>query len=153
MLGYRSRMSQMPPPPPPATSGQTSTGVATKDGRLTAAGVMMIIQSALVLIVGLWLLSVTTSDVGGALNDLSGGTITFLAILALLVGGGLLTVGIATVRQRNWGRVTTIVLEAIAAVGVLANIVNGKFNGGTVVSIVWVGSMLYLAIKGKPAAA
>ena len=145
----------MPPPPPPMTPppapAPQSGGVPAKDGRLTAAGVMMIVQAALVLIVGLWMFSVTTSTVGGALDDMSGGTITFLAILVLAIGGGLLTVGIATVRQRNWGRVTTIVLESIALLGIVINIAQGKVAGGTVVSIAWVGAMLYLAVKGKPA--
>ena len=144
----------MPPPPPPIappTPAPQSGGVPAKDGRLTAAGVMMIVQAALLLIVGLWLFSVTTSDVGGAVDNLSGGTLTFLAILVLIIGGGLLTVGIATVRQRNWGRITTIVIEALSALAILSNIVQGKVAGGTVIPVAWVGAMLYLAIKGKPA--
>ena len=89
----------------------TATG-----GRLIAAGVMTIIEAVLALIFGLWMFSLTTSAVGGLADDLTGGALTFVALLVLVIGAALLTSGIGSCKGRNWARITVIVLHAIAAV-------------------------------------
>ena len=115
-----------------------------------AAGIMMIIQAAVTTLVGLWLFSVTTSDIGDSVDNLSGGTITFAAIVVTLLGLGMLWTGIGSVRGRGWARITTIVLQSIFVVLTLVGLTQGGNNaGGAIIPIAWGGTILGLAIAAK----
>jgi hypothetical protein len=119
---------------------------------LTGAGVLQIIQGAFSAIIGLWLFSVTQSEVGGFVDDLSGGTLTFAAVMMLGVGVVLIWVAVLCIKARKGGWVTTVVFQSIfTAVGVLA--ISGASSegepvGGAVVMAVYCGIALFLAIKG-----
>lgn len=144
---YIFSVSSMPPPPP---SNQSPVAVK-RDGKLIASGIMMIIQASITLIVGLFFFSVSQSDgVVGWLNDVSGGTITFIALITLAMGTGLLWTGIGTIKNRGWARIATIVLQSIFTVLILVGAVSGDGSAsGALVPLIWAGTILGLAIAGK----
>ena len=111
----------------------------------------MIIQASITLIVGLFIFSVSQSDgVFGWLDDVSGGTITFIALITLGMGAGLLWTGIGTIKNRSWARIATIVLQSIFTVLILVGAVSGDGSAsGALVPLIWAGTILGLAIAGK----
>jgi hypothetical protein len=161
--------SFLPPPPPPVPTptyappvlgaappipGPSVTGPVVRrgNGKLTGAGVLQIIQGALSAIVGLWLFSVTQSEVGGFVDDLSGGSLTFMAVIILVVGVALIWVAILCIKGRKGGWITTVVFQSIFTFfGVLAVIEassEGNPVGGSVVTVVYCGIALFLAASG-----
>jgi len=119
-----------------------------------AAGFMMIIQAAATVLIGLWLFTVTTSDLGDSdlgdrVESLSGGAVTFLAIVFTLFGLGILWTGIGAVRGRGWARITTIVLQSIFLVLTTFLLPRG---GSVIIPLAWGATVLGLAIAGKPKA-
>lgn len=111
---------------------------------------MTVIVAALGLIVGLWLFSVTTSDVGGFADELSGGSLTFSALFSLALSGTWLAVGINCARGRDWARITVIVGNAIVLVLVLLGAAAGDSDGGGVLLFLgWCGTLIALAATGK----
>ena len=122
---------------------------AASQGRLRAAGIMGIVQASLALLVGLWIMSVAQSDAGEFLDSISGGTLTFLGVLMLAIGGGVLTAGIGSVRGRSWGRVTLIVFESIFLLLLIIGLANGDSGGGTVVAVLYTGTVLGLAASAR----
>ena len=61
----------MPPPPPAPSMSLKATN--TGNGRLTASGVLQIIEGALFAIFSLWFFSITQSQIGEFADDLTGG--------------------------------------------------------------------------------
>lgn len=151
--------SQVPPPPlpqsgmaglpyaPPAIAPTGSNGAS--QGRLRAAGIMGIVQASLALLVGLWIMSVAQSDAGELLDSISGGTLTFIGVLMLAIGGGVLTAGIGSVRGRPWGRITLIVFESIFLLLLIIGLANGSEGGGAVLSLLYTGTVLGLAASAR----
>ncbi len=122
------------------------------NGKLTGAGVLQIIQGSLSGIIGLWLFSVTQSEVGGFVDDLSGGSLTFMAVIMVAVAVVLIWMSVLCIKARKGGWVTTVVFQSIfVAFGVLGFIgaaSEGNPVGGAVITIVYCGIALYLAAAG-----
>jgi hypothetical protein len=146
-----------PPPPVPtpnvAPPVQAAAPVVRRgNGKLTGAGVLQIIQGALSAIIGLWLFSVTQSEVGGFVDDLSGGSLTFMAVIMVAIGVALIWVAILCIKARKGGWVTTVVFQSIFTFfGVLAVIgasSEGNPVGGAVITVVYCGIALFLAASG-----
>ena len=135
----------------PATSGGTlppPRGQARGNGKLTAAGILQIIQGAIAAIFGLWLFTVTQSDLGGAVDDLSGGSVTFAALLLLVFAGALIWTAVLCLKGRKGGWVTVIVFQSIFVLGSLGGLSDPEGQGSAIVSIAYCGAALYLAISG-----
>lgn len=169
-----------PPPPPPAPTAPTPTyaaptyaapvapPVATPtyapgpvgaapvvrrgNGMLTGAGVLQIIQGALSGIFGLWLFSVTQSEVGGFVDDLSGGSLTFMAVILVAIAVVLIWVSVMCIKARKGGWVTTVVFQSLftffGVLAVLGASSEGEPVGGAVLTVVYCGIALFLAASG-----
>lgn len=136
----------------PATGGGAlpppSPGRAGGNGKLTAAGILQIIQGALAGIIGLWLFTVTQSDLGNAVDDLSGGSVTFAAVLCLAIAAALIWVAVLCIKGRKGGWVTVIVFQSIFLLGGLSNLSNPEGPSNAFVTIAYCGTALFLAISG-----
>lgn len=134
-------------------------------GRLVAAGVMTIIEASLMLILGLWMFSLSNSTVGGIADDLTGGALTFITLLITGIGVTLLAAGVGSCRGRHWARITVVVLHGIGAAFFLIAAVSGgtsdpspSYNGtaesspvgGFVVALLWFGTIILLAATARP---
>lgn len=133
------------PPSPP--NHQPVVARSSGNGQLTAAGVLQIIEGAVTAIVGLWLFSVTQSTIGGIADDLSGGTLTFIAILCLVMAAALIWTAILCIKGRKGGWVTVIVFQSIFTIFWLLGFVSEP-SGGIVLPLAYCGSALYCAIVG-----
>lgn len=132
-----------PPPPPSSTPGHRRG-----NGKLTAAGVLQIIEGSLVAIVGIWLFAVSQSDIGGFADDLTGGSITFGAFLFLIFGVALIWTAILCIKARKGGWITVIVFQSLFLLGSLGGLSSSDGAGGALVAIAFCGSALFLAISG-----
>jgi len=119
-------------------------------GKLIAAGVLTILQAALCLISGLWLLSVANGE-AEFLDDLSGGAFTIIALVFVAIGATLLTGGIGCCRSTNWGRILVIVLQSILLALMLLGFARGGNSSGALLPLAYCATALGLAIAGKPA--
>lgn len=118
-------------------------------GKLIAAGVLTIIQAALTLIAGLWMLSVVNGD-GEFLDDYSGGAFTAIALVIVAIGAALLTGGIGCCRSSTWGRILVIVLQSILLALMLLGMANGGSSSEALFPLGYCATALGLAIAGKP---
>lgn len=118
-------------------------------GKLIAAGVLTIIQAALTLLVGLWILSVTSGD-GEFLDDFTGGAFTAIGLVFVAVGAALLTGGVGCCRSSRWGRILVIVLQSILLALMLLGMANGGSSSGSLFPLAYCATALGLAIAGKP---
>jgi len=137
----------------PATGGGAlppplSPGRAGGNGKLTSAGVLQIIQGALAAILGLWLFTVTQSDLGGAVDDLSGNSVTFAAAICLGFAAALIWTAVLCIKGHKGGWVTVIVFQSIFLLGGLSNLSNPDGMGNAFVTIAYCGAALFLAISG-----
>ncbi len=130
------------PPPPNARRG---------NGKLTAAGILQLIQGAFVGLVGLWLFSASQSGIGEIADDLTGGTLTFVAVLLIGISIALIWVAVMCIRGRKGGWVTTVVFQSIflasSVLGLIGSPSEGDSAGGLVV-IAYCGVALGLSISG-----
>lgn len=145
----------LPPPPPPgaaSASSIVSPALRSGNGKLTGAGVLQIIQGALSGILGLWLFSVTQSEVGGFVDDLSGGSLTFIAVVMVAVAVVLIWMSVLCIKARKGGWVSTVVFQsifvALGALGLVGAASEGEPVGGAVITIVYCGIALILAATG-----
>jgi hypothetical protein len=122
------------------------------NGKLTAAGVLQIIQGALSGIFGLWLFSVTQSEVGGFVDDLAGGSLTFVAVLLVAIAVALIWVSVLCIKGRKGGWVTTVVFQSIftffTLIGLLGASSEDGSVGGGVLSTAYCAIALILAWSG-----
>lgn len=145
------------PPSFPAYAAADAAAPTGTPGKLLAAGIMTLIESALGIIIALWLFSVSASELGDWVDDVSGGAITFAGVMMLAVAVTGLVVGINDCRGRNWARITTIVLHAIGLALVLIGMVSSLSDesnsnpAGGLIPLVWYGVIIYLAASAKPA--
>ena len=166
--GFAPPGGSLPPPPPPPTYSAPATPITAPtyapapvvgapvvrrgNGMLTGAGVLQIIQGALFGIIGLWLFSVTQSDVGGFVDDLSGGSITFAAVLMVGLAVALIWVAVLCIKARKGGWVTTVVFQSIfvffGVFGVAGAQSEGESVGGAVVVLAYCAITLFLAASG-----
>ena len=137
----------LPPPPPTATDNMPSQG-KSRDGKATAAGVLVVIQGALWLIGGLFLLSFRTSDLGSWADDIAGGVITFLTILVLLIGAACLWTGISLLRSKRWARITAIVIGGIDLLMTIPAFASADGIGSGLIGLIWSVAIIYLAAAG-----
>ena len=135
-------------PPPPPLGSASVPAQRRGNGKLTAAGVLQIIQGALASIIGIWLFSVTQSDVGGFLDDVSGGSLTFAAVIVLVIGVALIWTAVLCIKARKGGWVTVIVLQSIFLLGSLGGLGNSDGAGGAIFGIAYCGAALFCAISG-----
>lgn len=122
------------------------------NGKLTAGGVLQIIEGALTAIVALWLFAVTQSDIGGFADDLTGGSITFMAVILLILAVALIWTGALCIKARKGGWVTVVVFQGIftafSVIGILGSASNDAPIGGGLISAAYCGTALYLAASG-----
>jgi hypothetical protein len=101
---------------------------------------------------GLWLFSVTQSDFGGFVDDLSGGTFTLVAIVMIGIAVALIWIAILCIKARKGGWVTTVVFQSIftffGVLAVFGSLSEGDPVGGAVFTVVYCGIALFLAAKG-----
>lgn len=150
-----SEVSFPPPPPPPSpnqSAGMPPVAQRRGNGRLTAAGVLQIIEGALTVIAALWMFSVTQSEIGGFADDLTGGSITFVAALLLALGIALIWTAILCIKARKGGWVSVVVFQSIfgvlAILGVFGAASEGSPVGGGVFSAAYCGIAVFLAATG-----
>ena len=133
------------PLPPPVTAPPGRS----RNGKATAAGVLLIIQGAVWLIGGIALLSFRTSDLGSWADDIAGGIITFLTIMVLLVGVLCLWVGISVLKCRNWARITGIVIGGLDLLACLPSFTSSDGITSGIVGVVWSGAIIYLSVNAS----
>ena len=134
------------PPPPPM--GMSMPAQRQGNGKLTAAGVLQIIEGALMAIIGIWLFAVSQSDIGGFADDITGGSITFGAILFLIFAVALIWTASMCIKARKGGWVTVIVFQSIFLLGSLSGLSNSDGAGGALVGVAYCGTALFCAISG-----
>lgn len=142
-----------PPPPPPPNGGPSASPLIRRgNGKLTGAGVLQIIQGALSGILGLWLFSVSQSEIGGFVDDLSGGAFTFAAVVMVAIAVALIWMSVLCIKARKGGWVTTVVFQSLfvvfGVIGLIGASSEGNPVGGSVFTIVYCGIALYLAASG-----
>lgn len=136
----------MTPPPPPSTG---STAHAGRSGKTTAAGVLVIIQGAVWLLMALALLSFRTSAIGSIFDDLAGGILTLVTIVVFAIGGGCLWTGISLLRLKSWARITAIVIGAIDLLISILTLVSPDGVASGLVMVIWSGAIIYLSATSK----
>lgn len=113
---------------------------------------MQIVQGGLFAIFGLWLFSVTQSEIGGLVNDLSGGALTSVAVFLLAMAGVLIWIGAWCIKARKGGWVTTVVFQSIFVAFILLGLANSGSDGGSagssVLILAYCGLTLGLALSG-----
>lgn len=146
--------------PVTSPSGGVGGGYAPtgqKDGKLIAAGVLAIISAAVVGLIGIWFIVVASDDdsLFGFIDDELGNALTGIGIFFLFVAGLYLTAGVGSVQGKGWGRITNIVVQAIVLllfvigfIGALSD--SGSDAAGSIIPVLWTGTILGLAITGKP---
>jgi hypothetical protein len=125
-------------------------GEAPGIGRLVAAGVLSIITGVVTLLMGIYLLSLISSDVGGFLNDVSGGAGTFAVLVCVVIGAAFLWFGIAGVQKRSWSRIAMAVAAGLSELLVLLLLLGGSADASIIVPMAWFGTILGLAISFNP---
>jgi hypothetical protein len=157
----------MPPPPPPSQPsgpygapppnyqayGSNVPGSGKTDGKLIAAAVLMFIQTAFLAGIGLIFVAFVNSDdtedlvvVFDGLEDV----LTVIGAVFVVLGIVSLVAGIGCVKGRQWGRILTIVIQALFLVLTVIGIAGGDGNGSSFVSVAWCATSMGLAIAGKP---
>jgi len=140
----------MPPPPPAPSMSLKATN--TGNGRLTASGVLQIIEGALSAIFSLWFFSITQSQIGEFADDLTGGTITFLAAILLILSIALIWTAVMCIKARKGGWVSVVVFQSIFGVlsvlGIIGSAAEGTPAAGTVFVAAYCGIGVYLAVTG-----
>jgi len=121
-----------------------------RDVRLVAAGVLSIVTGLMVSVLGGFLVWVIgTSPGSDDFIDLDG-AFRALGSILLIAGVGYLVPGIGCVLGRQWGRIAAIVVNLlVGGVGVLS-IVEDRVTPFAIVLIVWSGTILVLAVIGRP---
>ena len=134
-----------PIPPPPARSRPGNS-------RLTAAGVLQHIQGGLFGILGIWLFSASQSGIGEIADDLTGGALTFIALLLIGAAIALIWVAVLCIKGRRGGWITTVVFQSIFIVisllGVIGSISEGTSAGGGIITTAYCGIALGLSWTG-----
>ena len=137
---------QDPPPPPPSPRSRNG------NGKLTAAGVLQHIQGGLFGIGGLYLFSASQSGIGELADDLTGGALTFIALLLIGIAIALIWIAVLCIKGRKGGWVTTVVFQSIfvvlSVIGLLGALSEGNADGGGLVVTAYCGVALFLAVKG-----
>lgn len=123
------------------------------DGKLIAAGVITIVQAALLLLAALLTLTLAQSEIGRLADDVSGGVVTFIGLFLLGVGATVLIAGINTCRGRNWARILVIVLQSIFILLTVASLTDPDAVGGAVIGLAICAAALILAALGTPRSA
>jgi len=140
----------MPPPPPAPSMSLKATN--TGNGRLTASGVLQIIEGALFAIFSLWLFSITQSQIGEFADDLTGGTITFLAVILLILSIALIWTAVMCIKARKGGWVSVVVFQSIFGVlsvlGIIGSAAEGNPAAGSVFVAAYCGIGVFLAVTG-----
>lgn len=97
---------------------------------------------------GVWLLWAVSTDSDEWFDDMSGGSITSVAIVCFGFAAALILVAMACIKGRKGGWVTVIVFQSIFLLSSLNGLSNPEGTGNAIVSIAFCGTALYLAIAG-----
>jgi len=135
---------QMTPPPPNGSNNQPG-----RSGKTTAAGVLVVIQGAVWLLMAIALLSFRTSAIGSIFDDLAGGILTLVTIVVFLIGGGCLWTGISLLRSKSWARITAIVIGAIDLLISIITVVSPDGVATGLIMVIWSGAIIYLSASAK----
>ena len=149
--GDPSRPATSPPQAVPAGYSpfgqQPTTPTEPRSGRLLAGGIVAVVLSVLIGLLGLVLLLV-----GAAVDDLVegfGGVIRVVGLLVLVFAGFGAAGGVGAILRRNWGRICSIVFGAINLVFALLSLVgNSDGRGSTLVYLALSGAIVLLCATG-----
>lgn len=133
-----------PPPPPNGNNNQQG-----RSGKTTAAGVLVVIQGAVWLLMAIALLSFRTSAIGSIFDDLAGGILTLVTIVVFLIGAGCLWTGISLLRSKSWARITAIVIGAIDLLISIITVVSPDGVATGLIMVIWSGAIIYLSASAK----
>lgn len=133
-----------PPPPPNGNNDQQG-----RSGKTTAAGVLVVIQGAVWLLMAIALLSFRTSAIGSIFDDLAGGILTLVTIVVFLIGTGCLWTGISLLRSKSWARITAIVIGAIDLLISIITVVSPDGVATGLIMVIWSGAIIYLSASAK----
>jgi hypothetical protein len=123
------------------------------DGKLIAAGVLMFVQTAFLCIIGIFLVSVANDDnnFDDSIFDGLQGAITGVGLVLVALGAASCVAGVGCVKGRTWGKILTIVIQAIFLVLMIVGLLNDSQAGaGVLWPFIWLGTSLRLAATGKP---
>jgi hypothetical protein len=160
----------MPPPPPPnqgpfgspGTPGppqyqMTPTGftpyatasaapVRRANGLWIAAGVMQLIEAALLIIGGFGLLAFSSDEDTNlfGFDEL----FTVFAVILLAVGAAALVGGIGCAMSRTWGAIVALVVHGLFLVLLLFGLADGGDSDGAIVPLLWMGTIVLLCALG-----
>ena len=121
-----------------------------RNGRLLAAGVVTIVEAALLLLVGLIVGALSQSTVGQVADTASGGVLTTTMLAMMVIGACLLTFGIAAVAQKAWGRIGTIAINALNVVICISGLSDQGSKSTPMFGILAFSAVCYLAYTGRP---
>ena len=133
-----------PPPPPNGNNNQQG-----RSGKTTAAGVLVVSQGAVWLLMAIALLSFRTSAIGSIFDDLAGGILTLVTIVVFLIGAGCLWTGISLLRSKSWARITAIVIGAIDLLISIITVVSPDGVATGLIMVIWSGAIIYLSASAK----
>lgn len=127
----------------------------TTNAMLVAASVMQLVEGIIGAIVGLWLLAVAQSTLGGLIDDISGGAVTTLGLVIMAFSAGLIVLSVQCMRRRRGAWITTVVFQSIVVVFVVLAFVSALGDssgdsgaGAAVLPLLYSGAILGLAIVG-----
>jgi hypothetical protein len=134
-----------------------------RPGTITAASVMLFVQAAFILLVGL-ILFVGAVGLSGAAegNGVLSGIVWFVALLYLALGGLFVLLGVKILNGRAWAAITVVVLNGLGILASLGDLrtgatyessSNGAYQAGVsltpVLSIVWAVTVIVLLALPK----
>lgn len=121
-----------------------------KSGVLLAGGIVAVVMSAFTILVGI-AMALLGGAIGSLVNDI-GGLIVLLGLAVIAFGGFGLASGISAIRQRQWGRIGSIVFGSINGAFALLALVSEPDGGGVVYLAMSVAIVLLCAMGPASAA-
>lgn len=122
-----------------------SLGSASKSGAVTAVAVVNFVLGGLSIVCGGFMLlggAAVTSMMGQGGNvpggeqlpadvpaGMIGGIVMIMAVVIMILGVPMIIAGVGVVKRRQWGRILTLILGAIAGILAVVNLINFNIVG------------------------